>query len=161
MSEHQSFYSALAESDLHRARFDAVVERVQSDARDLLGIEVTADEVANLSAARLAVLTDEPLSAFTWADELRSIESVKERARQAHLRQALEAGEEEAHAELRRLTPTERMTRARELGLTGSTGQADEQKETSAADEAVLIRRLLELSPAERIAKGRAWGIIK
>lgn len=152
-----SFERALEEDHRTRARFDAVADKMQSEARELLGCELTIDEVKQLSAARLAVLTDEPLSTFRWLDEARELEGVKARARDAELRRQIEAGDEEAVADMARLSPAQRMSKARELGLDGSTKEA--RKPTSVADEATLLRQILTLRPSERLARARSLGL--
>ncbi|TMV06971.1 hypothetical protein FGK63_12705 [Ruegeria sediminis] len=151
----ENFRKIVAADDLTRARWEAVSDKVIADANKLLGVSLTREDVVALPSARLAVLTDEPLSE-SYLSEVKQLEAVQGQMRQKELRAALERGEDEAHAELNRLPRYQRMARARDLGMTGAEPVA---VPSSAADEATLLRRLLTLSPAERLAKARAWGL--
>lgn len=155
MDPTENFRNVVASDDLTRARWEAVSDKVIADAKTLLGVTLDRDAVTMLPSARLATLTDEPLSE-SYLSEVKQLEAVQKQMREQELREALERGEEEAHAELNRLPRHLRMARARDLGLTGP---APTRAPTSVADEATLLRRLLTLSPAERLAKARAWGL--
>ncbi|WP_170428148.1 hypothetical protein [Ruegeria arenilitoris] len=154
---HENFRNIVSTGgDLTRARWEAVSDKIIGDANRLLGVELSREDVIALPSARIATLTDEPLSEL-YLDEIQQLEGVKEQVRQHELREALEQGDDEAHAELARLAPHQRMARARRLGMTDQPQRAP----TSAADEATLLRRLMTLSPAQRITKARAWGLIE
>ena len=153
--EHTNFRNIVAASDKLKARWHLVTEKMISEGRSLLGIHLNLEDLIQLPSTRLAVLTEDPLSA-TWLDEARKLERVKAHQKQVDLKAALESGEDEAHAELNRLPRADRLTRARELGLDGGKTPPP----SSVADEATLLRRLLTLSPQQRISKGREWGLI-
>ena len=154
---HENFRNLVSSGgDLTRARWEAVSDKIINDASRLLGIELSREDVIAMPSARIATLTDEPLSEL-YLDEIQQLEGVKEQVRRHELRVALEQGDDEAHAELARLSPHQRIARARQLGMTDQPQRAP----TSAADEATLLRRLMTLNPAERIAKARAWGLIE
>ncbi|SDW76483.1 hypothetical protein SAMN05444358_1011698 [Ruegeria halocynthiae] len=157
MDDGENFRSIVANDDKLKARWEAVSSKIMADSSRLLGVELSREDVVAMPSARIATLTDAALSE-SYLDEIKQLEAAQEQVRKNEVREALEAGEEQAHAELARLSPTERMSKARELGLTGGTPMAEP---SSIADEATLLRRLLTLSPSERIAKGRAWGLIK
>lgn len=142
-------------TDREKARWDAVSDKIITEARSLLGVELTRDDVVRLPSARLAVLTDDSLST-RWLDEARALDAVKEAMRQKELRDAIQQGEEAALATLPR-NPAQRMARARELGLTGET--TSRRTPSSVADEATMIRRLLSMPPSRRLAKAREWGL--
>ncbi|WP_425080057.1 hypothetical protein [Ruegeria denitrificans] len=155
---HENFRNLVSSGgDLTRARWEAVSDKIISDASRLLGVELSREDVIAMPSARIATLTDEPLSEL-YLDEIQQLEGVKEQVRQKELREALERGEEDAHAELARLSPHQRIARARQLGMTDT---RQRREPTSAADEATLLRRLITLSPANRITKARAWGLIE
>lgn len=154
MDPTENFRNIVASDDLTRARWEAVSDKVIADAQKLLGVTLDREEVTMLPSARLASLTNEPLPE-SYLSEVKQLEAVQKQMREQKLREALEQGEEEAHAELSRLPRHLRMARARDLGMTATPTDAP----SSVADEATLLRRLLTLSPAERMAKARAWGI--
>lgn len=154
MDPTENFRNIVASDDLTRARWEAVSDKVIADAQKLLGVTLDRDAVTMLPSARLATLTDEPLSE-SYLSEVKQLEAVQKQMREQKLREALEHGEEEAHAELSRLPRHLRMARARDLGMTDTPTPAP----SSVADEATMLRRLLTLSPAERLAKARAWGL--
>lgn len=154
MDPTENFRNIVASDDLTRARWAAVSDKVIADAQKLLGVTLDRDAVAMLPTARLATLTDEPL-AESYLSEVNQLEGVQKQMREQKLREALEQGEEEAHAELHRLPRHLRMARARDLGMCATPTEAP----SSVADEATMLRRLLTLSPAERLAKARAWGL--
>ncbi|WP_209598564.1 hypothetical protein [Ruegeria sp. HKCCSP351] len=142
--------------DLTRARWEAVSDKIIADAARLFEVELTREDVMSMPSARIFTLSDEPLSEL-YVAEIQQLEGVKEQVRQKELREALEQGDEDAHAELSRLPPEKRITRARELGMTDKRQQS---APTSIEDEAVLLRRLMTLNPVERLAKARAWGLM-
>lgn len=151
----ENFRNLVAGDDRLKARWEAVSDKIVSDASHLLGVQLSREDVVALPSARIATLTDEPLQE-SYLSEVKQLEGVQEQVRQKELKAALERGEEEAHAELNRLPRFQRMARARELGMTGA---EPTPAPSSVADEATLMRRLLTLSPAERLAKARAWGL--
>jgi hypothetical protein len=155
MDSGENFRAVVASDEKLKARWEAVSDKVMTDAAKLLGVTLTCDDVVALPSARLAVLTDDALSA-DYLNEVRNLGVVQKQLHQHELREALERGEETAHAELSRLPRHQRMSRARELGMTGVNRSPDP---SSVADEATLLRRLLSLPRAERIAKARAWGL--
>ncbi|RBW58712.1 hypothetical protein [Ruegeria sp. A3M17] len=157
MDDGENFRGIVASDDKLKARWEAVSDKIMSDASRLLGVELSRVDVVAMPSARIATLTDAALSE-SYLDEIKQLEAALEQVRKNEMREALESGEEEAHAELNRLSPTERMSKARELGLTGA---APATEPSSIADEAVLLKRLLTLPPTERLSKGRAWGLIK
>jgi len=150
-----NFRAIVASDDKLKARWEAVSDKIIADATKLLGVTLSREDVVALPAARLAVLTDDPLSE-SYLSEVKNLESIQEQMRQKELREALERGEDEAIEELNRLPRFQRMARARDLGMTGAEPVTPP---SSVADEATLLRRLLTLSPAERLAKARAWGL--
>lgn len=150
-----NFRAIVASDDKLKARWEAVSDKVVADAVKLLGVTLDREDVVALPSARLAVLTDDALS-DDYLNEVKDLEAVQEHLRQQELRAALERGEDDAVEELNRLPRFQRMARARELGMKGA---APVPAPTSVADEATLLRRLLTLSPAERLAKARAWGL--
>lgn len=150
----ENFRNIVAADDRLKARWDAVSDKVVADTQKLLGVTLSREDVTALPSARLATLTDDPLP-DAYLDEVKQLEAVQKHMRENELREALERGEEEAHLELNRLPRYQRMARARALGLTDTPTPAP----SSVADEATLLRRLLTLNPAERLAKARAWGL--
>lgn len=155
MDDGTDFKNIVAASDRLKARWHATVDHMKAQARELFNVELTPADVVMIPSARVAVLTDDPLSE-SWINEAKRIPAVAKAARDKELRAALEKGEDEAHADLRRLPPAERIARARELGIEVKGGTA-----AAPADHAALLRRLMTLSPQQRIAKGREWGLIK
>ncbi|MFD2741320.1 hypothetical protein ACFSUD_17225 [Sulfitobacter aestuarii] len=141
--------------DRTRARWEAVADKIGTEARAVLGVTLTAEEIMALPSARLAVLTDDSLSA-SWMEEAQALGPVREAARNAAVAEKIAAGDEEEHAALARLSPAQRISRSRELGMTG----AETKDSSSVTDEATMLRRVLALSPAQRIAKARQWGLI-
>ncbi|WP_298845986.1 hypothetical protein [uncultured Ruegeria sp.] len=157
MSDHENFRNLVASGgDLTRARWEAVSDKIISDASRMFDVELTREGVMSMPSARIFTLSDEPLSEL-YVEEIKQLEGVKEQVRQHEQRVALEQGDDEVHAELARLSPHQRIARARQLGMTDQPQRAP----TSAADEATLLRRLMTLSPAQRITKARAWGLIE
>ncbi|MCG7518448.1 hypothetical protein [Ruegeria sp. Ofav3-42] len=155
--QYENFRNLVASGgDLTRARWEAVSDKIIGDAERHFGVQLSREDIVAMPSARIATLTDEPLSPL-YMDEIQQLEGVKEQVRQKELREALEQGDEDSHAELSRLTPEKRLTRARELGMIDKRQQS---APTSVADEATLLRRLMTLNPAERIAKARAWGLM-
>ncbi|MDD9706954.1 MULTISPECIES: hypothetical protein [unclassified Seohaeicola] len=154
MDPTENFRNIVTSDDLTRARWEAVSYKVIADAQKLLGITLDREAVMMLPSARLATLIDEPLPE-SFLSEVKQLEAVQEQMLEQKLRKALETGEEEAHAELNRLPRHLRMSRARDLGMNATPIEAP----SSVADEATMLRRLLTLSPAERLAKARAWGL--
>lgn len=154
MDPTENFRNIVASDDLTRARWEAVSDKVIADAQKLLGVTLEREAVTMLPSARLATLTDEPLP-VSYLSEVKQLEAVQKQMREKKLREALEQGEEEAHAELSRLPRHLRMARARDLGMTAAPTEAP----SSVADEATMLRRLLTLNPAERLAKARLWGL--
>tara|TARA_R110002072_G_scaffold7573_15_gene41124 strand:+ start:508 stop:978 length:471 start_codon:yes stop_codon:yes gene_type:complete len=150
----ENFRNMVSGDDRLKARWEAVCDKVIADASRLLGVKIDREAVVGLPSARLAVLTDDPLS-DVYLEEVKQLEAVQEQVRQAELKAALEAGNEEAHAELNRLPRHVRMARARELGITDTPTAAP----TSVADEATLLRLLLTLPRSERLARARDWGM--
>ncbi len=157
MDNGEQFRKIVSGDDKLKARWEVVSDKIMGDAAKLLGVELAREDIVAMPSARLAVLTDEGLSA-NYLDEIKQLEVAKEQVRKNEMREALEAGKADALDELNRLSPSERMSKARVLGMTGAAPAAEP---TSVADEATLLRRLLTLSPSERIAKGREWGLIK
>jgi len=151
----ENFRNMVAGDDRLKARWEAVSDKIVSDASRLLGVQLSREDVVALPSARIATLTDEPLQE-SYLSEVKQLEGVQEQVRQKELKEALERGEEEAHAELARLPRYQRMARWRDMGAQDATTKPDP---SSVADEATLLRRLLSLSPAERMAKAREWGI--
>lgn len=154
LDDGENFRSIVASDDRLKARWEAVSDRIVSDAEKLLGVRLSREDVAALPSARLATLTEDALS-DRYLSEIKSLESVKEQVRQHELKAALERGEDEALAGLPK-NRAKRMAAARELGMTGTTPKA---APTSVADEATLLRRLLSLPRSERLAKARAWNL--
>ncbi|UWR04353.1 hypothetical protein K3740_06640 [Ruegeria conchae] len=151
----ETFRDMVATDPVLRDRWLGTRERAQQVASQI-GVSLDSDDdLIALPSVRLAVLADD-YNAEQMLSEMQTLETVKEQVRQRELREALEKGEEDAHAELNRLPRFQRMARARELGLTGAAPINDP---SSVADEATLLRRLLTLSPSERLAKARAWGL--
>lgn len=153
--QNETFRDLVATDPVMRERWLGTRERAQQVASQLRVSIDSDDDLIALPSVRLAVLADD-YNAEQMLSEMQTLETVKEQVRQRELRDALEKGEEDAHAELNRLAPFQRMSRARELGLTGAAPVSDP---SSVADEATLLRRLLTLSPSERLAKARAWGL--
>jgi len=150
----ENFRAIVASDDKLKARWEAVSDKVVADAAKLLGVTLDREDVVALPSARLAVLTDDALS-DDYLNEVKDLEAVQEHLRQQELRAALERGEDDALASLPKGRAA-RMAAARDLGMTGA---APVPAPSSVADEATLLRRLLTLSPAERLAKARAWGL--
>ncbi|NOD83772.1 hypothetical protein [Ruegeria sp. HKCCD6119] len=151
----ETFRDMVATDPVMRDRWLSTRERAQQVASQL-GVTIDSDDdLIALPSVRLAVLADD-YNAEQMLSEMQTIETVKEQVRQRELREALQQGEEDSHAELNRLPRFQRMARARELGLIGAAPANDP---SSVADEATLLRRLLTLSPSERLAKARAWGL--
>ena len=154
MDPTENFRNIVASDDLTRARWEAVSDKVIADAQNLLGVTLDREAVTMLPSARLATLTDEPLPE-SYLSEMKQLEAVQKQMREQKLREAIERGEEDALASLPKGRAA-RMAAARDLGMTGA---EPTPAPSSVADEATLLRRLLTLSPAERLAKARAWGL--
>ena len=118
-------------------------------------MELTPSDIIAIPSARLAVLTDDPISE-SWLEEAKRLPVVAKAAKERALKAALEAGEESAHSDLSKLPRAERISRARELGIDGSKNAGQKTAES----EAVLLRRCLSLSPQQRISFARANGLL-
>lgn len=151
----ENFKAIIAADTTLKSKWEAIADKVVGDAANM-GVDLTREDVAGLPSARLATLTDEPLTGHL--EELERLDAFTKARRDAELKAALEAGEDAAVEQLNSLPRYKRMSQARSMGL--STNDQP-QKPCSVADEATMIRRLLTLSPSERMAKARAWGIDK
>ncbi|MFY0634778.1 MAG: hypothetical protein JXQ91_13275 [Vannielia sp.] len=157
MADADNFLATIQGDDRLKARFHAASARVIADVKRHLNIELTEAQCSQLSGVQLATLTSEPISDFAILSEVHDLAGVAEQVAEADLRYRLEQGEESAHAEIAALPRADRMSRARQLGLTGETTRRDP---TSVADEATLVRQCLSLgSPAARMDFARRHGI--
>lgn len=155
MDDGTDFKNIVAASDRLKARWHATVDHMTKQARDLLSVELTPSDIIAIPSARLAVLTDDPISE-SWLEEAKRLPVVAKAAKERALKAALEAGEESAHSDLSKLPRAERISRARELGIDGSKNAGQKTAES----EAVLLRRCLSLSPQQRISFARANGLL-
>jgi len=154
MDDGTDFKNIVAASDRLKARWHATVDHMTKQARDLLSVELTPSDIVAIPSARLAVLTDDPISE-TWLEEAKRLPVVAKAAKERALKAALEAGEESAHSDLSKLPRAERISRARELGVQGGKPTAKTPE-----SEAILLRRCLTLSPQQRISFARANGLL-
>jgi hypothetical protein len=158
-NENDNFRDLVAASEHLKRRWNQTVEHMTTQARSLLGVELTPADIVTLAAARIHVLSSGDVEALDpiWLEEAIRLPAAAKAKADRDLKAALESGEESALAELSRMPRAERLSKARALGMTDTKNAAP----TSAADQATLLRRLLTLSPQQRIAKGREWGLIK
>ncbi|MFC2969465.1 hypothetical protein [Acidimangrovimonas pyrenivorans] len=85
-------------------------------AASALGIEASTEELVQLEAVKLAVLADMPLDTVQAVSQLKQVPSVAERLRAKH---ADAETQQQIADEMAKLSPQARLTKARELGLTG------------------------------------------
>tara|TARA_R110002094_G_scaffold212885_2_gene183377 strand:- start:1158 stop:1625 length:468 start_codon:yes stop_codon:yes gene_type:complete len=149
----ENFRNIVAGDDRLKARWEAVSDKIIADASRLLGVQLDRESIVALPSARLAVLTDDPLS-DAYLEEVKQLEAAQAQIRQAELKAALEAGNEDALASLPK-GRAERLSAARALGMVDTPTAAP----TSVADEATLLRLLLTLPRGERLARARDWGM--
>jgi hypothetical protein len=157
-NENDTFRDLVAASEHLKHRWNQTVEHMTTQARSLLGVELTPADIVTLPAARIHVLSSGDVDALDpiWLEEVLRVPAALKAKADMELKAALTAGEESALEALNRMPRAERLSKARSLGLTDTKNAAP----TSVADKATLLKRLLSLSPQQRIAKGREWGLI-
>ncbi|MGV8953255.1 MAG: hypothetical protein ACOH2M_19315 [Cypionkella sp.] len=156
-NENDTFRDLVAASEHLKQRWNQTVEHMTTQARTLLGVELTPADIVTLPAARIHVLSSGDALDPIWLEEVLRVPAAMKAKADRDLKAALESGEESALDELSRMPRAERLSKARSLGMTDTKNAAP----TSVADQATLLRRLLTLSPQQRISKGREWGLIK
>lgn len=145
-----TFHQIVASNETFQARFDALSSLVISYVKDM-GAEITKTECALIPSVRVSVLTGESLeNSEFFQREVSRLPGVVAAREREELKAKLAAGDEAANAELKRMRPDQKLTYARQMGLTGENPRPTQ----SADDEAAEQRMILTLNPAARI---EAW----
>lgn len=140
-----------------QSRLDSVTAKLISDAA-AEGLTVTAAQLEDLPAVRMAVLTDLGLDDRAM-DEVRRL--LPEQVRARDLKAALADAESALSKDIARMPATTRMTLGHELlAQKKATEESLPKKQMDATEEAQTLLWLRSLPPAERIAAGRRLGIV-
>lgn len=154
----KSFRDMVAASQPMRDRWLAASERAIDLAARVANVSLDREEAAELLAVRVAVLSAQPLDEFELTEQLGELGKVKQAKRKAEVAKKLADGDEKTVAEFQALPRAARITKAREMG---QTYKKEVKPAISVADEATLLRRLLTLSPQQRINEARKKGLIR
>lgn len=146
MTTDDSFRAMVAQSELFKNRWEAVVTRVTAIAADEFGIALDREAIVNLPEARICTISDVGLDAAQVARELAALPAVVKSKRDRDLKASLLAGEENAIASLPK-DRAARLTAARAGGYTGGTTTSTPKH--TADEETVLLRRALSLGSAK------------
>jgi hypothetical protein len=156
--DNDNFRDLVAASEHLKQRWNQTVEYITGQARSLLNVDLTAADIVTIPAARIHVLSSGDVDALDpiWIEEALRVPAVAKAKADRELKAALTAGDATTLDSLNRLPRAERLSMARRLDLTDTKNAAP----TSVVDKATALKLLLSLSPQQRIARGREWGLI-
>lgn len=120
------------------------------------GVQMTLDDAYSLSAVRLHVLTGERVTDDWWSEAEGTLDSFQKAAEERAVMEAVADAKNDRHAqavealetELSKLSPGERMARARQLGQRLPGPKTGEQKAPMTPDEKARALAEMERLPA-------------
>lgn len=161
---HANFGSQLQASDVLQERFKPIYEAIADDVEAETGARPAPEDIYPMSCVRTAVFANSD-DWTAWRTESALIPAIRKAKERARLQDALERSGDrpEARALAKRLaemTPTQKLSFARQNGLTGvAKAQNAADKDRTPEETAALIRQSEALPAGMRLAFCRKHGL--
>lgn len=153
----RTFHQMVAADPVLTERHTAICQMVINAAREAHGVELTPSDVSSLPSVRLAVIGQEGLGDSGFLErEIAMLPATQAAIKERELAGKVKAGDDAAHAELAKLSPSARIAWARKHGIADGKPQDAE----SIDDEATKHRMVMAVeNRSARLALARKFGI--
>ncbi|WP_426037911.1 hypothetical protein [Cypionkella sp. TWP1-2-1b2] len=158
------FEMLVSNSKTLQTKWTAVCKIIQKDIANRFGISVDESTVRKIGEARLMTLSNSPLDKEQYSKQVEALPALQEVIKIREINSGNLAARKEALEAINAMpnrTKTNRadkISEARRLNVASSGATYDD----SGLSHEQKVQQLLTIaSPAERISKARAWGILK
>lgn len=143
------------------ARHHTITDRLAAKVREDFGVEISKEELSDLSSVRVTVLSGDETLLATFDAEIERHPGVTAAKKERALLQALSDKKDPAHDAAReafdKLSPQAKITRARELDA--AKPAAEKRPELTDAERKAALRDIKNLRGSAKIAAARKAGI--